>query len=374
MKKDILMNKMIFKNEIERFCMLKTNKKILKVLNGESVWPPPLWLMRQAGRFLPEFRKLRQQADFLTRCLTPDLAVEITLQPIQRFAFDAAILFSDILILPWALGQNLQFIEGQGPVLTPIRSQDDLNQLKTDQFIEKTIPILTTIQRLNSIVNSPDKIGITLPQSVTLIGFTGSPFTVACYMVEGRSSKDFSTVFQMIYQNPLLFDQIIQLLVDTTASYLCHQIQAGAEAIMLFDSWAGLLPSNLFQRYVIEPTRQIVEKIQQIYPHIPIIGFPRLAGTQLLTYIHQTGLRTIGIDQYNNIQFLNKNINPAIGFQGNFDPLCLLYGGNMLQEEVTRLCFELKNRPHIFNLGHGVLPTTPIEHVEALVHTLRNLK
>lgn len=354
--------------------MFKTEKKILQVLKGQSVWPPPIWLMRQAGRFLPEFRKIRSQANFLTRCLTPDLAVEITLQPIQRFAFDAAILFSDILILPWALGQDLQFVEGQGPILTPIRCEKDLNQLNPIQLIEKTDPILKTLQRLNTILNGQEAIGKAPPQSITLIGFTGSPFTVACYMVEGKSSKDFLTVFQMIYQNPLLFDKIINLLIETTTLYLCHQIEAGAEAIMLFDSWAGVLPTPLFQRYVIEPTRQIVNTLRHRYPSIPIIGFPRLAGSQLLTYLHQTNLQTIGIDQFQDTTFLNNNIPATIGFQGNLDPLCLLYGGNMLQKEITRLCLELKNRPHIFNLGHGVLPTTPIEHVETLVNTLRNLK
>ncbi len=354
--------------------MLKSEKKIMKVLQGEKIWPPPLWMMRQAGRFLPEFRKLKEQADFLTRCLTPDLTVEITLQPIRRFGFDTAILFSDILILPWAMGQNLQFVEEKGPMLFPIRSEEDLKKLHSEQINENINSILITLQKLNKILNSNESIGKALSGSVTLMGFTGSPFTVACYMVEGKSSKNFLTVFKMIYQTPTLFDKIINLLVETTATYLCQQIKAGAEAVMLFDSWAGLLPSTLFQRYVIDPTRQIVHIIKQVYPLVPIIGFPRLAGTQLLIYIEQTGLNTVGIDQYNDISFLNKQVASTIGFQGNLDPLCLLYGGDMLQKEIYRLCYELKNRPHIFNLGHGILPATPIEHVEELVNTIHHLK
>ncbi len=354
--------------------MLKSEKKLMKVLKGEKIWPPPLWMMRQAGRFLPEFRKLREQADFLTRCLTPDLAAEITLQPIRRFAFDTAILFSDILILPWAMGQKLQFVEGKGPILHPIHSEEDLKKLHPEQIDEKIEPVLITLQNLNKLLNNGESIGKASPGSVTLMGFTGSPFTVACYMVEGKSSKDFSTVFKMIYQNPDLFDKIIDLLAETTATYLCHQVRAGAEVIMLFDSWAGLLPSTLFQRYVIDPTRQIIDRIRQVYPLVPIIGFPRLAGAQLLTYIERTGLNTVGVDQYNDISFLNRQVSPTVGFQGNLDPLCLLYGGNMLQKEIHRLCNELKNRPHIFNLGHGILPATPIEHVEELVNTVHNLK
>ncbi|MDI2091204.1 uroporphyrinogen decarboxylase [Commensalibacter oyaizuii] len=353
--------------------MLSTNKKLLTVLNGQSIWPPPVWLMRQAGRFLPEFRLLRQQADFLTRCMTPDLAVEITLQPIRRFAFDGAILFSDILILPWALGQDLQFIEGRGPVLPPIQSEQDLLKLNPYQAEEKTEPVLEAIRRLNKIVNSFDSIGTAAAKTVTLIGFTGSPFTVACYMVEGGSSKDFATVFKMMYENPSLFKKIINLLVKTTADYLCRQIEAGAEAVKLFDSWAGLLPVSLFNEYVIQPTCRIVRIIQQKYPHIPIIGFPRLAGTKLQSYIDGTGLKTVGIDQTADISLLNKTINPTIGFQGNIDPLCLLHSSKMLKQEIYNLCVELKNRPHILNLGHGVLPSTPVEHVYELVNTVRTL-
>ncbi|CAI3942052.1 MULTISPECIES: uroporphyrinogen decarboxylase [Commensalibacter] len=354
--------------------MSSTNKKLLTVLNGQSVWPPPVWLMRQAGRYLPEFRLLRQQADFLTRCLTPDIAVEITLQPIRRFAFDAAILFSDILILPWALGQDLQFIEGKGPVLPPIQSEQDLQKLNPNQIEEKTEPVLEAIRRLNKIINGQDSIGTAAAKTVTLIGFTGSPFTVACYMVEGGSSKDFGNVFKMMYENPTLFKKIINLLVQTTTDYLCRQIEAGAEAVKLFDSWGGLLPVSLFNEYVIQPTRQIVEAIQQKYPHIPIIGFPRLAGTKLQSYIDGTGLKTVGIDQTADITLLNKTINPEIAFQGNIDPLCLLHNPNVLQQEVHNICLELKNRRHILNLGHGVLPTTPVEHVYELVNTVRNLK
>ncbi|CAK7193040.1 Uroporphyrinogen decarboxylase [Commensalibacter sp. Nvir] len=350
-----------------------TDKILLNVLKGQHSWPPPIWLMRQAGRYLPEFKKLKQQTDFLTRCLHSDLAVEITLQPLQRFAFDAAILFSDILILPWAMGQELHFVEGKGPRLPPITSQKELELLRPEKIIEKTEPILETIRRLNCILNSTSQTHKPSLASPALIGFAGSPFTVSCYMIEGGSSKDFSIVFQMIYKNTALFNRLIDLLVQTTADYLCRQIEAGAEVIMLFDSWAGILPMSLFQAYVINPTKQIVRQLQKKHFHTPIIGFPRLAGTKLFAYVQQTGLKAIGLDQTADINFLNQYINEEIVFQGNLDPLCLLNNKKIMQDETFKICQTLKNRPHIFNLGHGILPSTPLENVYQLVEYLRAL-
>lgn len=353
---------------------MQVSKKILQVLNGQKIWPPPIWLMRQAGRFLPEFRELRQQADFLTRCLTPDLAVEITLQPIRRFGFDAAILFSDILILPWAMGQNLEFIEGKGPVLPPIRNEEDLKQLTPENIQQKIEPILTSVRILNKLINSEQSIGLAKAKSVSLIGFAGSPFTVACYMVEGGSSRDFSNVFKMIYQNPALFQKIIDLLVTTTADYLCQQIEAGAEVIMLFDSWAGILSPNLFRQFVLLPTQEIVRRIREQFHDFPIIGFPRLAGTKIFSYAKETNLNVIGLDQTEDISVIDSSIDKNIGFQGNLDPFYLLNGGNYMAQNAASICQKLRHRPHIFNLGHGVLPTTPVEHVYELVEYVRNLK
>ncbi|MDN6713909.1 MAG: uroporphyrinogen decarboxylase, partial [Acetobacter sp.] len=203
-------------------------KRLLRTLNGEALWPPPMWLMRQAGRFLPEFRAMRAQADFLTRCMTPDIATELTLQPIRRFGMDGAILFSDILILPWAMGQSLEFVEGTGPVLGAIRSEQDLNALDPARIAEATAPVLETLSRLRKAVDGPESIGVAKPGATTLLGFTGAPFTVACYMVEGRGSREFSVTRNMAFSEPALFDRLMALLTETTATYLCAQIEAGA--------------------------------------------------------------------------------------------------------------------------------------------------
>ena len=351
-----------------------TEKRLLRVLGGEAVWPPPVWIMRQAGRYLPEFRAMRAQADFITRCMTPDIATELTLQPIRRFGMDAAILFSDILILPWAMGQSLQFVEAVGPVLEPVRSHADLDRLQPDRVPAATAPVMETLRRLRRTLDTPDNpsvLGVGRPGATTLIGFAGAPFTVACYMVEGGGSKEFAETRRTAYAEPDLFDRLIALLVRTTIDMLCAQIEAGAEAVMLFDSWAGLLPPVQFQRYVIDPARQIFEGIRRRYPDTPLIGFPRLGGLSIGRYAHQTGTDALALDTSADLALASALVPPTMALQGNLDPLCLLAGGLALPAEVERIRQALRGRPHVFNLGHGVLPQTPPEHVAALVEAVR---
>ncbi len=343
------------------------DKRLLRVLGGEAVWPPPIWLMRQAGRYLPEFRAMREQADFITRCMTPDIATEITLQPIRRFGMDGAILFSDILILPWAMGQHLEFVDGVGPVLVPIRGEADLARLQPSEVAERTAPVMETLRRLRRALEAPDLAA----GQTTLIGFAGSPFTVACYMVEGSGSRDFAITRGMAFSEPALFDRLLDLLTQATALMLCEQIKAGAEAVMLFDSWAGLLPPSQFDRHVIAPTRAIVQEIRRSYSRTPIIGFPRLGGTLVGRYARGTGINAIGLDTGADLQIASGLLPETVAVQGNLDPLCLLAGGASLANEATAIRDSMRGKPHIFNLGHGVLPQTEPEHVEALVDVVR---
>ncbi len=351
-----------------------TDKPLLRVLAGEPIWPPPIWLMRQAGRYLPEFRALRAQADFLTRCTTPDIAVEITLQPIRRYGMDGAILFSDILILPWAMGQSLRFVDQVGPVLEPVRTAADLRRLQPERIAEVTAPIMETIARLRRLLDAPvDRASLGAGQAgaTTLIGFAGSPFTVACYMVEGGGSKDFAATRTMAYSEPALFDRLIELLTQATARMLCDQIAAGAEAVMLFDSWAGLLPPPQFERHVIQPSRLIVDEIRRHHPGVPVVGFPRLGGLLVGRYASATAIDALALDTSADLRMVAGLASPTLALQGNLDPLCLLAGGDGLVREAGRVRDALRGRPHVFNLGHGVLPQTPPEHVAALVEAVR---
>ena len=346
-------------------------KRLLRALNGEAQWPPPMWLMRQAGRFLPEFRAMRAQADFLTRCMTPDIATELTLQPIRRFGMDGAILFSDILILPWAMGQSLEFVEGTGPVLGAIRSEQDLKALDPARIAEATAPVLETLTRLRKAVDGPDSIGAAKPGATTLLGFTGAPFTVACYMVEGRGSREFSITRNMAFSEPALFDRLMALLTETTATYLCAQIEAGAEAVMLFDSWAGLLPPSEFRRLVIQPSRQIVQTIKARYPHVRVVGFPRLAGVMAAEYARDTGVDVLALATGADMAAVRNMVPQPLCLQGNLDPVAVLAGGEAMRREALHVREAGRGRAHVFNLGHGVLPQTPVEHVADLVRTVR---
>ena len=346
--------------------MESSGKPLLRALGGEAVWPPPLWLMRQAGRYLPEYRALRSQAgDFISLCTTPELAAEITLQPIRRYRFDAAILFSDLPLLPWALGQALEYREGEGPVLPPLRDAASLERLDLGRVAGAIVPIQETVRRARALLASEGFDGC------ALIGFSGAPFTVACYMVEGHGSRDFAAPRLMAYQQPVLFERLIALLIDATVIYLGGQIEAGAEAVMLFDSWAGLLPPAEFRRHVIRPTQAIVATLKSRYPGVPIIGFPRLAGMLVGEYAAVTGVDGVGLDTSMELGVAGRSLPDGVAMQGNLDPLALVAGGAALRQETAAILAAQKGRPAVFNLGHGIVPQTPPEHVAELVELVR---
>ena len=346
--------------------MERPTKPLLRALAGEPVWPPPVWLMRQAGRYLPEYRAVRAKvADFIALCTTPELAADVTLQPIRRYRFDAAILFSDILMVPWALGQGLAFREGEGPALPPLRNEADVQALKSARVPAAIAPILETVRRVRS--GLADE-GFT---DCALIGFAGAPFTVACYMVEGGGSRDFAATRTMAFAQPGLFEQLIALLAEATVSYLSAQIDAGAEAVMLFDSWAGILSPPQFRRHVIEPTQAIVKALKQRHPMVPVIGFPRLAGLLVGEYAASTRVDGIGLDTSMELGLAARVVPARTAIQGNLDPLALVAGGLALRRETAAVLTALKGRPSVFNLGHGIVPHTPPEHVAALVEQVR---
>ena len=341
-----------------------TDKPLMRVLAGEAVWPPPVWLMRQAGRYLPEYRAIRENGGgFIARCTTPDLATEITLQPVRRFGMDGAILFSDILILPWAMGQDLRFVDGEGPVLPPIRDAAGVAALDIGRAPDFTAPVMETVRRVRA----------ALPESCTLLGFAGSPFTVACYMVEGGGSRDFAATRGMAYAEPVLFGQLIDKLVQGTIAYLSAQIEAGADAVMLFDTWAGVLPPSQFFEHVVRPTAAIVDALNRRFPGVKVIGFPRLAGTLVADYVEQTGVDCVSLDTSVNAASIAAGLPETVGVQGNLDPISLIAGGEALAREALSLRNALRGRPHIFNLGHGILPQTPPQHVADLVGVIRHV-
>lgn len=336
--------------------------KLIDVLNGEAVWPPPAWLMRQAGRYLPEYRALRGQAgDFLSLCTNPELAAEVTLQPIRRYGFDAAILFSDILILPWALGQGLRFAEGEGPLLPPLQSRAELANLNCASAIAGTAPIMETVRRV--------KAG--LDAQTALIGFAGGPFTVACYMLDGKGGGDFPRTRMLAYEDPALVEGVIDLLTEATITYLQSQIDAGADCVMLFESWSGILPSALFRKFVIAPTKRIVTALKAKNPAIPIIGFPRLCGLMLPEFVRETGINAVGLDSVTDIPSAIAACPSGTVFQGNLDPLLLRSGGEALTRGIHAVLNGFRGTPHIFNLGHGITPDVKPETVAALMDTLR---
>ena len=336
-------------------------KKLLRVLAGEAVWPPPIWLMRQAGRYLPEYRAIRSRvADFIALATAPALAAEVTLQPVRRFGLDAAILFSDILLLPWALGQGLEYRAGEGPVLPPIRDDAGLAALDAARAPGMLAPVMETVRRVRAELGD-----------ATLIGFAGGPFTVACYMVEGGGSRDFAATRGLAYGNPALFRALIGLLTEATISYLSAQISAGAEVAMVFDSWAGVLSPTLFQAHVVEPTARIVSALYQRFPDVPVIGFPRLAGMLIGDYARATKVQAVGLDTAVDPAVAASLVPERVALQGNLDPLALVAGGPAMAAEARGILAALRGRPHIFNLGHGIVPHTPPEHVAELVQLVR---
>jgi uroporphyrinogen decarboxylase len=336
--------------------------RLLRALAGEPVWPPPVWLMRQAGRYLPEYRALRAKAgDFISLCTTPDLAAEVTLQPIRRFGMDAAILFSDILILPWALGWGLRFAEGEGPMLPQWNNAADTGKLDPNKLDDGIAPILQTVRLARA----------GLDRSRALIGFAGGPFTVACYMLEGGGSKDHARTRMLAYQDPRGFSGLVDVLTEATIDYLAAQIDAGADAVMLFDSWAGVLSPLLFHDYVTAPTARIIAGLERRFPHAPVIGFPRLAGTMLGRYAEATGVCGVGVDTGTDLSAAIASLPEQVALQGNLDPAAVLAGGEALLREAGSILNLCAGRPFIFNLGHGILPQTPPEHVAALIAQIR---
>ena len=334
----------------------QADKPLLAVLRGELRDPPPMWLMRQAGRYLPEYRALRAtKGGFLDMAYDPEAAAEITLQPLKRFPFDAAILFSDILIVPHAIGQELTFVAGEGPRLAPPLADASLDELQP--MLERLEPIWGTVRRVKAQLS---------PQT-TFLGFAGSPWTVATYMVAGQGSREQAEARSLAYQDPGKFDAIIRRIEQVTLDYLAGQVDAGVDAVQLFDSWAGSLAPAEFERWVIAPTARIVEAFRARHPDTPIIGFPKGAGGKLRAYADETGVDAIGLDETVDPRWAARELPAGLPVQGNLDPLALIAGGDRLRSAVELILDAFADRPHIFNLGHGIQQTTPIEHVEELV-------
>lgn len=337
-------------------------KPLLRVLAGERLPVPPIWLMRQAGRYLPEYRAIREKTStFLELCFNPKLAAEVTLQPIRRFSFDAAILFSDILVIPHALGQHVSFEGGEGPRLDVIDGPLALNRLRQEIDHTTLAPVYETIARVKS----------ELPPTVTLLGFCGAPWTVATYMIAGCGTTDQLPARLFAYQHADAFAKLINLLVESSAGYLIRQFMAGADAVQIFDTWAGVLPAVEFQKWCIEPAARIVALVREIIPGAKIIGFPRGAGTRLSRYIAEVPVDAVGLDWMIEPVFAREQIQKRRPIQGNLDPLALLAGGEALDRAVDSILEAFAGGSFIFNLGHGVLPETPVAHVERLVGRVR---
>ncbi len=340
-------------------------KPLLAALAGISQPRPPVWLMRQAGRYLPEYREMRRGVrGFLDMCYTPDLAVEVTLQPIRRYGFDAAILFSDILVVPDALGAEVRFVEGEGPQLTPLGSDRDVAKLGFHSFDEHLSPVFETLRRLR----------VELPPEVTLIGFSGAPWTLAAYMVEGGGSKEWLAPRRMARQQPELFAALVDLLTEAITRYLSAQVEAGAEVLQLFDSWAGVLPEPELRRWCIEPTKRIVETLRARHPEVPIIAFPRGVGAAYETFAAEVPVHGVSLDTTVSVNWAARTLRSSgLCLQGNLDPMALLADGPTLIAEAQRIVRAYGERPFIFNLGHGVTQETPPESVGRLVGYLKSL-
>jgi uroporphyrinogen decarboxylase len=342
----------------------QADKPLLAVLHGKRRDPLPMWMMRQAGRYLPEYRQLREEkGSFLDLVYDAEAAAEVTLQPLKRFArLDAAILFSDILIVPFAIGQNLTFVTGEGPRLTPPLIGAALDDLTP--YLARLEPVYETVRAVKAAL-APDK---------TLIGFAGSPWTVATYMVAGQGSRDQAEARRLAYADPARFGELIHRIETVTLDYLAGQVEAGAEALQLFDSWAGNLSPAQFEQWVIAPTARLVAKLKDRHPAVPVIGFPKGAGGKLAAYARETGVDAIGLDETVDPFWAAEELPEALPVQGNLDPLALIAGGEALAWATRRILDAFANRPHIFNLGHGILPDTPIAHVEQLIGLVKGDK
>jgi uroporphyrinogen decarboxylase len=340
---------------------MSDTKPILEVLSGRRQDIPPVWFMRQAGRYLPEYRALRERAgSFLKLCFTPELAAEVTLQPLRRFDFDAAILFSDILVVPHALGRAVSFEAGEGPRLEPLDTSG-IKALRTHVDASVLAPVYDAVRLVKR----------QLPPRVALIGFCGAPWTVATYMIAGRGTPDQAPARLLAYREPDAFAQLIDILIDVSSHYLVEQIRAGAEAVQIFDTWAGVLPSREFERWCIEPMRRIAQNVRREIPDAKIIGFPRGCGALLPNYLEQVPVNAVGLDWAADAAFVHRHVQSRVAVQGNLDPLVLLAGGAALDRALDDVLADFAAAPFIFNLGHGILPDTPIAHVEQALRRIR---
>ncbi len=341
----------------------KSSKTILRALAGETLPTPPVWMMRQAGRYLPEYMATRGQAgDFLSLCYNPELATEVTLQPIRRYGFDAAILFADILLVPQALGADLWFVTGEGPRLSTITTMDEFNKLgPADDIHEILSPIYQTVRNLSA----------ALPSETTLIGFAGAPWTVATYMIAGRGTPDQGPAHKLMQENTEVFDALIDRITKATILYLAEQIKAGAEVVKIFDSWAGSLSAKAFDRYCIAPHIEIVTALKAQFPDVQIIGFPRGADQKYIDYVDQVDVACVAVDTAVSSDWAAKNLQPKMCIQGNLDQSLLVSGGEALISETKRVVQAFENGPHIFNLGHGITPDASPDHVSQMLEAIR---
>lgn len=337
-------------------------KPFIEALRGKTQSTPPIWLMRQAGRYLPEYRELRSSVSgFLEMCYTPALAVEVTLQPIRRYGFDAAIIFSDILVVPDALGQDVSFQEGKGPVLQPVRSMEELDALRADGLHDHLRPVYEALAEVRS----------KLPDETALIGFAGAPWTVATYMVEGGGGHGFETVKGWAFGRPDEFQRLIDLLVEATSSYLIRQVESGAEALQIFDTWAGVLPEAAFDRWCVKPVAEITRRVRESFPEIPVIGFPRGTGVHYQSFAGLTGVNAVTLDSTVPRDWARAHVQNGACVQGNLDPIMLVAGGEAMEREVEDILSNFSDGPFVFNLGHGIIPRTPPENVARLVELVR---
>ncbi len=334
---------------------------LLRVLNGERLETPPIWIMRQAGRYLPEYRELRTRAkNFLDFCYSPALATEAVMQPLRRFPLDAAILFSDILVVPDALGQKVWFVEGEGPRLTPLLGEPKWTFGEPEKAIQRLAPVYEAVERIKA----------NLPAGVALIGFAGAPWTVGTYMLQGRGGEK-DEARRAIYERPDDVYALLDVLVETTAQHLAAQVKAGADCLQIFESWAEGLPPAIFQRVIIQPTRKLIDRVRALGVTVPIIGFPRGAGVQIGAYANETGINALGIDTQTTADYAFEAAPEGMALQGNLDPQTLVVGGEALDRAARDVLIAFKSAPHIFNLGHGITPQATPENVERLVRVVK---
>jgi len=339
-----------------------SDKLFLNTLSGTKSETTPLWMMRQAGRYLAEYRAVRSsQKNFISFCLNPEKASEVTIQPITRFGFDAAIIFSDILMIPWAMNRNVRFKTGVGPLLDPMERPSDIEENVLRDLSSKLQPVGKAISLTRA----------ALPDKTALIGFAGAPWTLITYMAEGGSSRDFAKARLWAWEDKTTLDGLLEILIDATVQFLTIQAKAGAEALMLFDSWAGAVPASQRDWLVIKPARNIVEKLRQNGVDLPVIGFPKGIGEGLIAYAHEAGVTAVGLDHGVDPAWANTYLPKAMPVQGNLDPLSLISGGEAMTADIDHILECFADRPHIFNLGHGITPATPVDHVQQMIDRVR---